>query len=520
MILQMKQSARRPGLRTVGQVLASSLLVMSLGACSTGAAAQSEGQSPAATPSSVSPSSSTFFSTDQVHVINVDLDPAAYEEMLTAYAQTGDKNWISVTVQIDGNTFEDVGLRLKGNRSLRQALASSRGIELSEDDLAGEEADTDTSAEDAADPTTIPWLIRLDKYVADQQYLGRSDFVVRGNDTESYLNEAVAMAMIEEAGLPAHRVAFSSFSVNGESAKLRLISEVPDDELWNEEWFGASGATWKADSDGDWDYHGTEGANYESLWKQRTGVGEVDMTPVVQFMDFINNSSDEEFEAGLADELDIDAFATYLAVEDLIGNSDTISGPGNNGYLHYDPETGEMTVVAWDHDLAFASMGQGGDGAGPGGMADGGFPEDFTMPEGAQSGGPGGAGGPGGTPPEGTVMPGRMEPPAGGGTGGPDGGIAGPGGSGGSNVLESRFRASSTFNEMYQTAYADLRERLVESGFADEVLEQYSDLLLSDAQDLISANVVEADAAAIRSYLARVATSTAETGGNGAPGGF
>lgn len=455
------------------------------------------------------PSSDTYFTTDEVHSIDIDLDQADYEAMLTTYAETGDKEWVTVTATIDGNTFEDVGLRLKGNSSLRTALATSRGIELSEEDLENEGSDSGDSSSDAAAPETIPWLIRLNKYVDGQNYLGRYDFVVRGNDTESSLNEAVTMAMLEEAGLATHRVAFTAFSVNGSQAKLRLVSEVPDDELWNQDWFGTEGATWKADSDGDWDYHGEDGAEYEAIWKQRTG--EDDMTPIVEFMDFINNSSDETFEDSLGEYLDLDQFAKYLAVEDMINNWDTISGMGNNGYLHYDPSTGMMTLIAWDHDRAFESH-----GAGMGGMpGDGG-------------GGPGGTPGdmPGGVPgdlPEGfdendlpdglpDDFPEGMEPPDGMGPGGGAGG--GPGGAPGmnapdgnapgargSNILETRFRASDTFMEMYNKAYADLTVSLIDSGFAQDVLDQYTELLISQASDLVSPETVESDAKVISNQL-------------------
>ena len=412
------------------------------------------------------PSSDTYFTTDEVHSIDIDLDQADYEAMLTTYAETGDKEWVTVTATIDGNTFEDVGLRLKGNSSLRTALATSRGIELSEEDLENEGSDSGDSSSDAAAPETIPWLIRLNKYVDGQNYLGRYDFVVRGNDTESSLNEAVAMAMLEEAGLATHRVAFTAFSVNGSEAKLRLVSEVPDDELWNEDWFGTEGATWKADSDGDWDYHGEDGAEYEAIWKQRTG--EDDMTPIVEFMDFINNSSDETFEDSLGEYLDLDQFAKYLAVEDMINNWDTISGMGNNGYLHYDPSTGMMTLIAWDHDRAFESH-----GAGMGGM-----PGD---------GGSGPSGGPGGAP--GTNAPGDNAP---------DGNAPG---ARGSNILETRFRASDTFMEMYNKAYADLTVSLIDSGFAQDVLDQYTELLITQASDLVSPDTVESDAKVISNQL-------------------
>ena len=523
-----KKTGRGRAASGAGVLLLTAALV--LGGCSATKTAEMSGDASSNESSvgtfSEAGSEETIFTTDRVHTIDVDLDEDEYEEMLSAYAETGDKNWLSVTVTIDGETFEDVGLRLKGNRSLRQALASDWGIELDEDTLEDEERASDSGSSDIANPATIPWLIRLDKYVDDQEYLGRHDFVVRGNDTESYLNEAVAVAMLEEAGLPAHRVGFTSFSVDGGDPVLRLVSEVPDDELWNEEWFGDSGSTWKADSDGDWDYHGQDGADYEDIWKQRTG--EDDMTPIVEFMDFINNSSDEEFEEGLESQLDVEQFAKYLAVESLIGNTDTISGPGNNGYLHYDPETGLMTVVAWDHDMVFGGFGAGGPGGagapgggdrGPGGgqMPEGMEPPDgmeppegmesperTEMPEGAEP--PGGMKPPNGMePPEGMEMPEGMELP--GGMEMPEGneghmGRQNGGGPGGSNILEERFKASTRFNDMYQEAYESLDKDLVESGFALSVLNRYADLLEEEASELLSPETVESDREAIETYLA------------------
>ena len=491
-----------------------SALALTLTAC-TGAKSTEEQASESASTAQSAEDASTFFTTDRVHTIDVELDSTGYEEMLATYATSGDKEWLSVTVTIDGTTYKDVGLRLKGNKSLRTALASERGITLSAEDLSSEELASDSEGANTKDPATIPWLIRLDKYIDGQQHLGRTDYVVRGNDTESYLNEAVAVAMLEEAGLPTHRVGFTSFSVNGEEPVLRLVSEVPDDELWNQEWFGDEGSTWKADSDGDWDYHGEDGSEYEDIWKQRTG--EDDMTPIVEFMDFINNSSDTEFAEELPKKLDVEEFATYLAAEKLVGNTDTISGPGNNGYLHYEPSTGQMIVVPWDHDMVFGGMGMGGPGGGRGGRPS----EDGDMPDGMEP--PDGMGAPGGMgdfqppegmePPEGTELPEGMELPDG--MEFPEGmeppdmegfdpgqvGAPGGGGFGGSNVLEERFLANSEFSELYQERYQALREKLVDSGFALKTLNRYADLLVDQASDLISAKTVESDRSAIESYL-------------------
>ena len=70
------------------------------------------------------------------------------------------------------------------------------------------------------------------------------------------------------------------------------------------------------------------------------------MTPLIDFLDFVNNSSDAEFADGIASRLDVEAFARYLAFEELVDNFDDIDGPGNNAYLRWDAESQGFTVVA------------------------------------------------------------------------------------------------------------------------------------------------------------------------------
>src|SRR5690606_1235391 len=97
---------------------------------------------------------SVFFNTDEVHTISVEFDDDDYQAMLDAYAESGDKDWISATVTIDGETFENVGLRLKGNSSLRGigTQTTRQGGDATEDDTTDDDAttDDDDAEEDAA----------------------------------------------------------------------------------------------------------------------------------------------------------------------------------------------------------------------------------------------------------------------------------------------------------------------------------------------------------------------------------
>ncbi len=285
---------------------------------------------------------SDVFDSTVVHEIAVDIDPSDVAELLATYQSTGEKDWATATVTIDGQTFEEVGIRLKGNSSLRQAGTDS-------------------------DPAELPWLIRLDKYVDDQSLSGYTEFVVRSNTTQTSLNEAVALELLDLAGLASEEAIATRFSVNGGEAQLRLVVQNLDD-TWEEEQFDTPGILYKAESTGDYTYRGDDPDAYEEVFDQETG-DEENLQPLMAFLEFIETSTDEEFAATLPDMLDVESFATYLAFEDLIDNFDDIDGPGNNSFLRWDETTGQFTVVAWDHNMAFGVSPQanGGPGARPSG---------------------------------------------------------------------------------------------------------------------------------------------------------
>lgn len=395
---------------------------------------------------------------DALHDISVEVEEEAVAAMIDSYQETGDKDWIEATVRIDGRTFEQVGLRLKGNSSLH-------------------------GVSDGADPADLPWLLRLDEYVDGQALNGWTDFVVRSNNSETALNEAVALDLLAEAGLASEHAIATSFAVNGGEAQLRLVVQALD-EAWERENFTTAGLLYKAEAGGDWSWRGSDPDSYTDVFDQETG--DDDLAPLIDFLDFLNNSTDAELEEGLADRLDVEAFARYLAFEDLVGNFDDIDGPGNNSYLRYDAESGGFTVVAWDHNLAFGGFGGPDRFGGPGG---GERPE--QMPEGGPSGMPEGAQVPGEMP-EGMEPPPGMEPGEGMSRGMP----------GGSNVLVERFTAVEAWADLVEQARADLAESLYASGLADDVIDRWAGLLTSEAGDLVDADTVTEEADAIREVVA------------------
>ena len=202
----------------------------------------------------LSTSTAGFWDSSTVHSISVDVDDDALAELLETYESTGDKEWIEATVTIDGEVYEGAGLKLKGNSSLKSVTSDD-------------------------DPSGIPWIIRLDKFVDGQNHEGITEFVVRGNSSETALNEAVALDLLDLAGLASEQAAATRFTIAGSTA-LRLVVENPGDS-WNDSTLGAT-ALYKAESGGDYSYRGDDPESYTDVFDQE--AGDDDRAPLISFL--------------------------------------------------------------------------------------------------------------------------------------------------------------------------------------------------------------------------------------------
>lgn len=465
--------SRAPSVVAAGAVaMALSLLVACTGGSSPGTAAgdRSDGSTSSAvsrSEGSGSAAGAELFDASVVHSIDVRFDEDDYDAMIATFQEQDAKEWIEATVTIDGVTYEHVGLRLKGNSS----LMGLRG--------GGRSGPGGSGSADADAPASLPWLIRFDKFVDGQLHQGHADVVVRSNNSSTALNEAVALDLLDAAGLASQRAMATSFSINGSDPVLRLAIEHPDDDAWQDSAFDGKGALYKAESTGDWSYRGDDPESYTDVFDQEGGKKVADLTPLIEFLQFVNESDDAAFAAELAEHLDVESFARYLAMMELVENFDDIDGPGNNAYLWWDAASERFTVVPWDMNLAFGQMGGPGGGGGRRGDVGGAGPEDMQPPEGFEPG----------------RAAGGMRPPAG-------GEVRGMGG--GRNVLVQRFHANAEFEAIYTAQLETLRAELFASGDAVAALDSWVEALGS-ASHLIEADVVTQEADALRGRLESIA---------------
>ncbi|MCA9833174.1 MAG: CotH kinase family protein [Thermomicrobiales bacterium] len=489
---------------------------------------------------------SAFLAADTVHDISIEMDRQTFEEMVTEYQNSGDKLWIEGTVTINGSVYEQSGLRLKGNSSLATLLGGSISVggnggggnfNPNDDTMVGTDATPaagDTTATTGrggfnmggnggetvdpttVDPVTLPWLIKLDEYVQDQEHEGMTQMVIRSNNSETSLNEAVALNLLDKAGLASQQAAMVRFVANDSEPDLRLAIENPKNK-WMKAHFPEDGLLFKAEAGGDWSYRGDNWEDYADiafdLEAGDTGDDAEDYVPLISFLDFLNNSEDADFIAELPDRLQIKQFAIYLAMMDLIGNTDDIDGAGNNSYLYWNRSEDQFTVVPWDMNLAFGGMGMMGQGGGQNGQ----FPTgqgDFTIdgtPVAEMTGNFPQVTNADGTPIAGEMgtfpqmtnadgTPVTMTDRAGmGNQAGFPGGNGG--GFGGGNILVTRFLANDEWSTLKTDTSTTLQADLFTSGVAQGILDQWVALLEEQATDMVSVDTIEQEASSIASFF-------------------
>ncbi|MFE5335802.1 CotH kinase family protein [Isoptericola sp. NPDC056573] len=451
------------------------------------------------------------------HEISLSYTQERYDEMLDAYFADGEKEWMSADITIDGTTIEDVAVRLKGNSTL-SSLVDDRsgsdtegerapggigggmgggeggmpqppeGMELPE----GMEPPADgqmpeggmPGGEDGggfggtgvslttAEPENLPLLVSFDENEPGRAYQGRTELSIRpaSASSESSLNEAVALELTARSGQPTQDYAFTTYAVNDRPTTTRLVVENPDPQY--ADGLEGEGVLYKLLSTSSFEYQGDDQTEYTDDFKQVNLVGSQDLQPIVSFLRWLDGASDEEFADELDQWVDVESFARYLGTQEVIDNFDTISGPGKNAYLYYDLDTGLLSVVSWDLNLALGGMsGPGGmGGMMPGGGEGGGTSDDDAQgpPEGME-GGPGGAGG------------------------------GGMGGMTSQNALVTRFEEDAGLAAKIDAAVDDLTAEWIDSGKAADLVDEVAARV--PATDGVDQATIDADAESVRELV-------------------
>ena len=514
-----------------------------------------------------------LFDDDVVHSISINIDDDDYNTMINTYKQTGEKEYFHADVTIDGVTVENVGIRLKGNASLRSALGGNGGggnpggrnnagdnqdqtqfpaqrpgmdqqtdqtdrpqgqngaipqtdqpenapgnfpgqefnphdndqamqpnmqfqpgqnaspdqnfqpgqentnapnlnqgdiamqpqrdmQENNKDQTRTQNQDDNQRAGGMGSQSNIPYQIKFDKYEDGQTYQGYSTIAIRVSGSSfdaAMLHEPVTNNAVRRAGIPATLTSYAGFSVNDDTQELYVISEVIDETYLAKYFDNANGILYKAEVGSTLSYVDDNPSSYKKSFSQETRENEADYGPLIDFIRFVDESDDETFAKELPNWLDIDSFATYLAVNTLLVNNDSMIGMNNNFYLYYDDLKEQFTLLMWDANESLGKMGNSGS-----------MNIDLSASIATEGGNRGG----------------RM---------------------GGKNSLMSRFIANEDFNALYEEKVRDLYTIFYEDGTLEADVNRYSALIhsINEERQLVDIDAYDQAVQKILDFIAQ-----------------
>lgn len=264
---------------------------------------------------------------------NADYDAIFVEDRLVNWTiSVSDDSWRSLLddqatyvradVEVDGELYKDVGLRVVGNDN--RSKYSMR--------------------------------IRFNSFDPGLRFHGvkRVNLLNNAGDP-SLLREALALDLMRRAGIPAPRSSFVWVSLGNAGGVYTLVEQV--DNRFLEDRFGEdSGKLYKLERGGNLVYRGEEAEKYDWLHisELKSDVETADHTALIRLMKELDESSGKELERTLPRLLEVDGFLLMLAVNTWLSNMESYLGVGGNLYLYYD-SSGRFRVVPWNLNRAFGN---------------------------------------------------------------------------------------------------------------------------------------------------------------------
>ena len=243
-------------------------------------------------------------------------------------------------LEFQGQTFDNIGLRFKGNSSFRAARDSlKRSLKL--------------------DFTHFEKKLR---------FHGLTRLNLNNNAMDpSQMREALAYEVFRQAGVPAPRTAFVRVYLtlagrcDHQYVGLYTLVEQVDEQFLKDRFGTKKGLLLKPDLPPGLAFLGEDWDAYQERYDPKTTGTPADRERLIAFTRLLNQADDTEFRARLEKFIDPTACLRFFAVQAAVANLDGPLFIGHNFYLYLNPGDNRFTFLPWDLNEAFGGF----IGAGP-----------------------------------------------------------------------------------------------------------------------------------------------------------
>lgn len=288
--------------------------------------------------SSQSAAVTASISSDEIMDVQIEMDPDDFQNMLDTAME---EQYTSATVVINGERFENVGIRPKGNSTLTQIVNNPNTDRFS-------------------------FKIKLDEYIDGQNYQGMTKIVLNNNMSDTtYLKEFMSYELMEYMNVPTPMHAFSNISVNGETWGLYLFVEPIEESFIERVYQTVEGNLYKPESKYGVPFDDPEGdakvlslvyqGEDVSLYEEITSSAVFKQTNTEDYNKLINFIRTMDTGENLESVMNVEEFARYFAVNTFLVNLDHYSGHMLHNYYLYENQ-GVFEILPWDYNLSFGTF--------------------------------------------------------------------------------------------------------------------------------------------------------------------
>jgi spore coat protein CotH len=282
-----------------------------------------------------------LYDIDTVQTIEIVFAQTNWDNLLDN-EKAGDNNYTEAeTVTINGEIFETVGVKYKGNSSYNPNY------------------------------TKNPFHIELNTFI-DQDYQGYKDLKLANVIFDpSFVRETVAYAIAGQY-MDAPKANYANVYVNGTLMGLYTNTEAITKPFLKERFgsktnafFSCSPPDGAGPGSNDYpnlEYLGANATSYEDAYDIKSD-GADDWDELIQLTNILNNDI-----TNIETVLDVDRALWMLAFDNVLVNIDSYIGQFKQNYYLYKTDSGVFNPVVWDLNMSFGVFGQtGAGGGGPGG---------------------------------------------------------------------------------------------------------------------------------------------------------
>lgn len=283
--------------------------------------------------SNINAEGDSLFAGIQVHTVNIRFSQANYWDSLIFYYNQGLEQYMSATVIANGITYNNVGVRLKGNSSFSHPN-NKKSFRLS-----------------------------FNEYVSGQRWNGLKGVHLNNcwNDP-TMMREKMHLDFCRNTGITAPRGNFVRLSLNDTLFAFYSLVEHVDKTFLNSRFGNNDGELFKAvdafgtinDIFSDFKWMGNDSSAYLNHYELKSDLTPATWRRLISLIDTLNHTG--QITSSLPLKVNLAAYYKAMASDILLGNLDSYVYSGRNFYVYFPSNTNLMSWIIWDTGLSFGAL--------------------------------------------------------------------------------------------------------------------------------------------------------------------